>query len=110
MPAHSASKTRVNALMSRASSNHRRLIQIATPAFTGSSAFGDDDNGESCASSRASHERHRQYVLLERGALFEPAVPACEMVETAPVRHQAPIAIGDQADWNIAHRERVAGD
>src|SRR5262249_4512378 len=56
------------------------------------------------------HKRDRQDVLLESGALLEAVVPAREMVEPAPVRHQAPVAIGDQADRDVAHRERVAGD
>src|ERR1041384_8648758 len=41
------------------------------------------------------YERHRQDVLFECGALLETVVPACEIVEPAPVRNQAPVAIGD---------------
>src|SRR6266567_6577347 len=55
-------------------------------------------------------QRNRRDVILECRTLRDHRIPALEMFELRPLRHQLPEPIGHDADRNIAHRECRAGD
>src|SRR6266516_3944271 len=55
-------------------------------------------------------QRNRRDVILECRTLRDHRIPALEMFELRPLRHQLPEPIGHDANRNIAHRECRAGD
>jgi alanine-glyoxylate transaminase/serine-glyoxylate transaminase/serine-pyruvate transaminase len=55
-------------------------------------------------------ERHRGDLIFEGRPRRDRAIPAFEIGQRWPLRDQLTITIGDDADWNIAIREIIAGE